>query len=62
MDPLVGEGLGSLLRVVVAKETMTSIAMLVLLESLSLDPVVVSSRPSLTVQTVKMLMITFFLS
>lgn len=62
MDPLVGEGLGSLLRVVVTKETMTSIAMLVLLESLSLDPVVVSSRPSLTVQTVKMLMITFFLS
>ena len=62
MDPLEGEGLGSLLRVVVAKETMTSIAMLVLLESLSLDPVVVSSRPSLTVQTVKMLMITFFLS
>lgn len=62
MDPLVGEGLGSLLRVVVTKETTTSIAMLVLLESLSLDPVVVSSRPSLTVQTVKMLMITFFLS
>lgn len=62
MDPLVGEGLGYLLRVVVTKETMTSIAMLVLLESLSLDPVVVSSRPSLTVQTVKMLMITFFLS
>lgn len=62
MDPLEGEGLGSLLRVVVTKETMTSIAMLVLLESLSLDPVVVSSRPSLTVQTVKMLMITFFLS
>lgn len=62
MDPLVGEGLGSLLRVVATKETMTSIAMLVLLESLSLDPVVVSSRPSLTVQTVKMLMITFFLS
>ena len=62
MDPLVGEGLGSLLRVVVTKETITSIAMLVLLESLSLDPVVVSSRPSLTVQTVKMLMITFFLS
>lgn len=62
MDPLVGEGLGSLLRVVVTKETMTSIAMLVLLESLSLDPVVVSSWPSLTVQTVKMLMITFFLS
>ena len=62
MDPLEGEGLGSLLRVVVTKETMTSIAMLVLLESLSRDPVVVSSRPSLTVQTVKMLMITFFLS
>ena len=62
MDPFEGEGLGSLLRVVVTKETMTSIAMLVLLESLSLDPVVVSSRPSLTVQTVKMLMITFFLS
>ena len=62
MDPLEGEGLGSLLRVAVTKETMTSIAMLVLLESLSLDPVVVSSRPSLTVQTVKMLMITFFLS
>ena len=62
MDPLEGEGLGSLLRVVVTKETMTSIAMLFLLESLSLDPVVVSSRPSLTVQTVKMLMITFFLS
>lgn len=62
MDPLEGEGLGSLLRVVVTKETMTSIAMLVLLESLSLDPVVVSSRPSLTVQMVKMLMITFFLS
>ena len=62
MDPLEGEGLGSLLRVVVAKETMTSIAMLVLLESLFLDPVVVSSRPSLTVQMVKMLMITFFLS
>lgn len=62
MDSLEGEGLGSLLRVVVTKETMTSIAMLVLLESLSLDPVVVSSRPSLTVQTVKMLMITFFLS
>lgn len=62
MDPLEGEGLGSLLRVVVTKETMTSITMLVLLESLSLDPVVVSSRPSLTVQMVKMLMITFFLS
>lgn len=62
MDPLEGEGLGSLLRVVVTKETMTSIAMLVLLESLFLDPVVVSSRPSLTVQMVKMLMITFFLS
>ena len=62
MDPLEGEGLVSLLRVVVTKETMTSITMLVLLESLSLDPVVVSSRPSLTVQMVKMLMITFFLS